>query len=263
MDSPHQFLQPQQRWRNWLALLLGPGLIYAAMIVYSSVGVVHSNPWAPYAEQASATDWVGSYWRGVAMYFVVGGGWLCLLLYLLCREKLADLQARAGQLGSDLLHMLALLAVDFVLLDPLWQFSYPYITRLGLESDNLSEMFGASASSPSVLWVSMGPYNWLAAAAFEELLRVFMLSRFQRLFPLALSRGFVPRAALALLAATLFGLCHIYQGLSGVVHAFGFGLLAASYYLVYGRVWPLILAHGIYGNIAELGGMIWAQGQGG
>jgi membrane protease YdiL (CAAX protease family) len=45
------------------------------------------------------------------------------------------------------------------------------------------------------------------------------------------------------ISAALFGLIHLYQGPVRVASASVFGLLMAFYYLRFGRIVPLILAH--------------------
>lgn len=233
-----------------LALLLGPGLMYAVIIWWSYQGFIapREDPEQSYA--------LYSYLYGIFLYFVVGGGLLSLLLYLLCRQRFADLQLQAGSLGSDLLHAIALLLVLYLVIDPVFNLARPLIDSMGLETTNLEQMTAPELQGPLLVFVSLGPYNWLAAAVFEELLRVFLLSR---LWLLSRSNAMVTFSIV--LAAALFGLCHLYQGLSGVVHNTLLGLLAALYYWRYGRYWPLVLMHGIYGTIALLSWYAWTAAQ--
>jgi len=72
----------------------------------------------------------------------------------------------------------------------------------------------------------------------EELTRVFFLSRLWKLSPASGWYWFG-----VVLSAVLFGLGHLYQRPAGVVSAGVSGLIMAIYYLVFGRIWPMVFAH--------------------
>jgi membrane protease YdiL (CAAX protease family) len=248
--QPHAGPGPAGPATQLQALLLGPGLIYGLMIWWSLQGFQAPEP------QASSAQWLSRYLYGIFVYFGLGGGLLTLLLYCLCRQRFADLQIKAGTWLSDLAHGAALLLLNLYLIDPLYNFWVPLIASYGLETSNLEQMTSAETQSPLLQFVALGPYNWLAAAFFEELLRVFMLTR------LWLLSGTTAMALFSIaLASVLFGLCHIYQGLSGIIHAALFGLVASVYYWRYRRFWPLVLCHGVYGMIALLSWYAWTAAQ--
>ena len=51
------------------------------------------------------------------------------------------------------------------------------------------------------------------------------------------------------LSAVLFGLIHLYQGPAGMVDTAINGLVLAVYYLIFGRVLPMIISHYLYDAI--------------
>ncbi len=89
------------------------------------------------------------------------------------------------------------------------------------------------------LWI--GPVVWIGVAAVEELARVFLLSRLWIVWP-----GTAARWGAVVVSALLFGLAHAYQGPAGVIGTAFLGFIAAWFYLVRGRVWPLIISHALY-----------------
>ena len=75
-------------------------------------------------------------------------------------------------------------------------------------------------------------------AASEEVIRVFLLSRVWKAWPSTAGK-FVT----VIISACLFGFIHVYRGPVSVAWTAIFGLIMALYYLRFGRVVPLILAH--------------------
>jgi len=82
---------------------------------------------------------------------------------------------------------------------------------------------------------------WIGVAAFEELTRVFLISRLLRVWP-SLSGKIVA----VILASLLFGVAHLYQGPAGMVSTGVLSLFAGVYYVHWGRVMPLIIAHALF-----------------
>jgi membrane protease YdiL (CAAX protease family) len=60
-----------------------------------------------------------------------------------------------------------------------------------------------------------------------------------------------PTAAIILLPTALWAVLHVYQGLGAALTIFCLGLLYAWYYQRTRRLWPLILAHGLF-NMTQL-----------
>jgi membrane protease YdiL (CAAX protease family) len=60
-----------------------------------------------------------------------------------------------------------------------------------------------------------------------------------------------PTAAIVLLPTAIWAVLHVYQGLGAALTIFCLGLLYAWYYQRTRRLWPLILAHGLF-NMTQL-----------
>jgi membrane protease YdiL (CAAX protease family) len=60
-----------------------------------------------------------------------------------------------------------------------------------------------------------------------------------------------PTAAILLVPTAIWAVLHVYQGLGAALTIFGLGLLYAWYYQQTRRLWPLILAHGLF-NMTQL-----------
>lgn len=119
----------------------------------------------------------------------------------------------------------------------------------------LSDILGAILRSTSNVGIFTPPRSdldhWLMFPKFasigftEELvMRCYLITRLSGLLR--------SRAKALLLAALLFASYHAYQGVSGTLFAFGFGLLYGAAFLVIRRVWPLALAHAMFDIRVEL-----------
>jgi hypothetical protein len=84
----------------------------------------------------------------------------------------------------------------------------------------------------------LGPGLALGAAGFEELTRVFLLTRWWKI-----ASGTAWRWLGVFVSAAMFGLAHLYQGPAGIANTAITGLILAIVYLRFGRVWPLIISH--------------------
>jgi len=174
------------------------------------------------------------------LVLVVGfGGWLTLLLYLVCGERLASLLRQPGNLIADItqgvLLSLGLLAAQLLL-------GGLAATAGGVELPDSTTLIAETLSDdPLLLMLWLGPVVWLQAGVFEEYTRVFMLSRLWQVWP-----GHTGRWLVLLGSALLFGLGHLYQGPYGVIGTALIGFILGWHYLKYGRVLPLVIAHGLY-----------------
>lgn len=80
---------------------------------------------------------------------------------------------------------------------------------------------------------------WISAAIGEELLfRSYVFSQLKRVFG---DRKFL----IVLISAALFSLPHLYQGISGLVMTFLFGIFFALLYNRYQNIWINITVHGL------------------
>jgi membrane protease YdiL (CAAX protease family) len=183
--------------------------------------------------------------KGVLIYTTAGAAILIvailLLLWFLCGEKPRELNLKPGAWWQDVLGGVALGALTLlakILLDPTINRLVP---RTSASESGLGGLFGGLAQNPWLLALFLGPALVIGAAAFEELSRVFFITRWWRISSAASWRwmGIV-------LSAILFGLSHLYQGPAGVVSVTLEGLILALWYMRSGRIFPLIISHYLY-----------------
>lgn len=179
---------------------------------------------------------------------LIGGGAIVVILFLfrfVCGERIASLNLKHGRWLSDIAAGMVL-AVLLLLLLAAQQFSVARWlpqSSAPLSPEQLTLFIGL-AHNPLLAAIWLGPVVWIGVAGFEELTRVFMLNRLWLVW-----RGAPARWLILLLSAILFGLVHIYQGPANTI-AIGFqGLIYGWYYLEFGRIWPMIVAHALYDSI--------------
>jgi membrane protease YdiL (CAAX protease family) len=161
---------------------------------------------------------------------------MLLLLRYLCGERISALNLKPGKWWKDVLGGVVLgmttLGLHLLLQGPLSRmFPTEPVSGLG-------DFFKGLAENVWLFVLFVGPILWIGVAGFEELTRIFLLSRLWKIWSADAWRWFT-----VVLSAVLFGLLHLYQGPAGMIDTGITGLLLAVYYLVFGRVWPLIIAH--------------------
>jgi membrane protease YdiL (CAAX protease family) len=159
-----------------------------------------------------------------------------LLLRFLCGESPRDLNLKPGKLSSDLFATLILSPVILVA----GVVSTYFLSELLPESasnTSVLDLFAELASNPTLLAVFVG-FLLLLGAASEELIRVFLLSRLWKIWS-----STTGKLVAVVISACLFGLIHLYQGPVSAIWTAICGLIMALYYLRFGRVVPLVLAH--------------------
>jgi hypothetical protein len=161
---------------------------------------------------------------------------ILLLLRFLCGERIRDLNLRAGTWWKDILAGIGLSALTLAIL----LFSSEAISRLfpGQRDFVVRDLFNEVFQNPwlFVLWI--GPGILIIAGIGEELVRAFILTRLWKL-----SSNTARRWIAVVFYAVLFGLGHIYQGPPGVIMAGIYSLIISAYYLRFGRVTVMIIAH--------------------
>ena len=215
-------------WVQVLAILLGVGPIYA-MIIMSHLS----------RDQPITLNEIFFYASVVGGIMIVV---LLLLLRYLCGERIRDLNLKRGKWWQDALSGIVLAVITLglhnLLQDPLNRM-FPREPMSGL-----GEFFNGLAQNPWVFALFLGPVLWIGVAAFEELTRVFLLSRLWKIWS---GKGW--RWFGVVLSAVLFGLTHLYQGSAGIVDTAINGFILAVYYLFFGRVFPMIISHYLYDAI--------------
>lgn len=86
-------------------------------------------------------------------------------------------------------------------------------------------------------------YMWISAAIGEEILfRAFMTLQLSKIIG-------DKKVIIAIITAVLFSLPHLYQGLSGLVMTFFFGLSFGYIYLKFNNIWINIIVHGLIDSL--------------
>lgn len=173
---------------------------------------------------------------------VVGTASLVALLLLhryFCGEPLSALNPTGGSLKRDVA-VGSTLAAAFIVLSFV---SQPVLNRLVAPHRNPEGMrlVVGLLKHPLLMLVWFGPVLWIGVAAFEEVARVFCITRI-----VAIWRGSAGRWAAVLVSTLAFGLMHYYQGPAGIIGTGVMGLASALVYIRLGRLWPLIVAHALY-----------------
>jgi membrane protease YdiL (CAAX protease family) len=182
---------------------------------------------------------------------LLGGAEVALILILIryvFRERVGELNRKPGRWITDIASGVLLCVVSFALMIAYSVLLAPFLPqRSGPPPAAVETLFRALTESRLLLVLWLGPVVWIGVAAFEELSRVFLLDRLWELWP-----GASARWATVLLSAVMWGLVHIYQGFSSVVSISLLGLIYALYYMRFGRVWPLIIAHALFDSLQIL-----------
>lgn len=158
-----------------------------------------------------------------------------LLLRFLCEERPQDLNLRPGKLSSDFMATL-LLAASTLIANVV---SNSILSELlpGSSNTGVRGLFLEMTRTPKSLAVFAGPLILLGATS-EELIRAFLLSRLWKVWA-----SHVGKVLAVLISACLFGLIHVYRGPLHVAWTGIYGLIMGLYYLRFGRLVPLVLAH--------------------
>lgn len=212
----------RSRWMQALVLLLFIVLTYAAPIV------THINRDRPYVLNEVI------FYTGVVGSLAVAA--LLFILRFFYGERFGDLNLKRGRWWQNVLAGIALTALTLgtlYLLGPVIERVLPRAPNSGL-----GDIFYGLDQDPWLLALFVGPILAISVAGWEEISRVFLLSRWWKI-----ASGTAWRWLGVLVSAALFGLAHFYQGPSGMANAAITGLILAVVYLRFGRVWPLIICH--------------------
>jgi len=223
-DEPSELSKPRQikAWIQLLAVVLGVLPLYSTLIIFQL------RRDQPFSLQVFIL-----YLAVISPLTILIA---LLLLRFLCGENPRGLNLRSGKLSSDLLAALILSPVIIVAN----VVSTYFLSGLFPESasdTSVRNLFVELASNPGLLVLFVGLLIFLGAAS-EEVIRVFLLSRLWKVWP-----STTGKLLAVAISACLFGLIHLYRGPVSVAWTAIFGLIMAFYYLRFGRIIPLILAH--------------------
>jgi membrane protease YdiL (CAAX protease family) len=244
LDAP---VSTTQRALIAAGLLLGPLAVYTSFGMSSWRGMQQTEP-SPY----TVPDLV----YGTVLYGVVYNLWLVTVLRLFCGWWPWRLNLRPGTILRDLLAGALLMIACALIVGTFYNVLMTLVPYV--ETQAMADIWNAAYTNRTMLLLIVGPYSWLCAAVLEEFNRAFMLSQLLRIAP-----GPTGPVAGALLTSLLFGLTHLYQGIPAAVTQSLWGLLMALFYLKWGRLLPLILAHGLYDMYAFYAGYAWWKECGG
>ncbi len=209
-------------WIQLLAVVMGVLPLYSSLIIYQ---LRRDQPFS-----------IQTFVFYLAVIAPLTIAIVLLLLWFLCGENPRDLNRRPGKLSSDLLATLILSPVILVANVT----STYFLSELLPESasnTSIKNLFVEVAGNPGLLVLFVGPLIFLGAVS-EEVIRVFLLSRLWIVWP-----STTGKSVTVVISACLFGLIHVYRGPVTAAWTAICGLIMALYYLRFGRVVPLILAH--------------------
>lgn len=178
--------------------------------------------------------------KDVSLYSMAFGGIMIVVILLLlrhlCGERIRDLNLRAGKWWKDVIVGIGL---SVLTLASLILLSNPINSMFPSEPQSgMGDFFSEMVENPWLFAMITGPMLIIGAGVFEELTRVFLLTR---LWNISSKKAW--KWITVILSAVLFGLGHMYQGPAGVMMTGISGLIMASYYLLYGRVASMMVAH--------------------
>jgi hypothetical protein len=213
------------RWAQVLAIVLGYALPLLVFFVQLEDGEASAEGYLLYA--------------GVYTLCVIAVQ--LLVLWWVCGEKPRTLNLKPGTWWKDLAGGLVLVGLTFslkLILDPVFA---KFFYRASDSESGLGSLFSTLAADPWLLALFLGPILFIGVAGSEELTRVFFITRWKNI-----SSSKVWLGVGVFLSAALFGLNHIAQGPAGIISVSLNGLVMALWYLRFGRIFHLVVAHYLY-----------------
>jgi membrane protease YdiL (CAAX protease family) len=182
-------------------------------------------------------------------YMFANGVFLVLAVSLLLHlsgESYADIglskQGTLRQLGLGCLSGVLILILNMFIVSTVVDALLPKTLSPGVD---MSRFFSDTANLPVLLLLAL-----FKAGFQEELWRIFILTRFEKLF------GRSGLLVALLLSSVLFGAGHLYQGMGGMVEATVRGLLRAAVYLRKRSALEVMSSHAIYDIISMILGFL-------
>jgi hypothetical protein len=222
------------RWVQVLAILLGytpPLMVFILQFI---------------GESATAQGYM-IYAMGYTLFVIAVQ---LLILWFLCGEKPRSLNLKPGKWWKDLLGGIVLvgltLSVKFIFDPVIAKFFY----RASDVESGMVSLVNKLADNPWLAALFLGPALFIGVAGSEELTRVFFITRWMKI-----SSSKVWLGVGVFLSAFLFGLNHVAQGTAGVISVTLNALIMVLWYLRFGRIFHLVIAHYLYDAI-QLGPVI-------
>jgi hypothetical protein len=230
MNTSPDLRKPWQRtrWVQALAILLGYIPPLTVFITQLFGGPVTAQGYMLYA-------------MGYTFFVIVV---LLLLLWFLCGEKPSVLNLKPGTWWKDLLGGLALVAITLTMKFALDPVIAKFFYRASDVESGMVSLVNKLADNPWLAALFLGPALFIGVAGSEELTRVFFITRWMKI-----SSSKVWLGVGVFLSAFLFGLNHVAQGTAGVISVTLNALIMVLWYLRFGRIFHLVIAHYLYDAI--------------
>jgi len=174
---------------------------------------------------------------------LIGGVWIIWMLWLyrrLASKSIKDLNRSAGNWRRDIFSGFLLMLLMFLIFS-IQQFTLNKWLPREAPPEAIITLISGLSKNPILLAIWLGPVVWIGVACFEEIQRVFMLDLLWDVF-----NKRYQTAIIILLSSLTFGFAHVYQGSASVAGISVQGVIYAVFYYKAGRLWPMIIAHGLF-----------------
>ena len=185
----------------------------------------------------------------MTLYPLLFGGGTIILILLLNKYLIKDTFKETFNSGKgiwfwDILVGIGLTVIYFGIFFVSRATLYQWIPNNNPPNTELINTMIDLANSPLLVLIWFGPVLWIGVSLFEELSRIFLL---KCLWNINDNRNW--QVLSIILASSLIGVVHLYQGLAGIISIGIQGLVAGFYFYKYRRLFPLIIAHGLYDGL--------------
>ena len=192
-------------------------------------------------ENFSTTDMI--------VYPLFFGGGISILILVLNKYLIQDTFKETFNSGKgnwywDILIGLGLTVIVFTMFFLERATLYQWIPNHNESSTELIDTIRDISNNPLLMVIWFGPVLWIGVAVFEELSRVFLL---KCLWNINDNKHW--HIAVILLASTLIGVLHLYQGTAGIISIGLKSVVLSFYFYKYRRLLPLIISHGLYDGL--------------
>ena len=179
---------------------------------------------------------------------IFGGGISILILvlnkYLIKNTFKETFNSGKGTWSRDILIGIGLTVIYFAMFFFERATLYQWIPNRNPPNTELIDTMVDLANNPLLMVIWFGPVLWVGIALFEELSRVFLL---KCLWNINNNKNW--HFAAILLASTLIGVAHLYQGTAGIISIGLKSVIISFYFYKYRRLLPLIISHGLYDGL--------------
>ncbi|MCP5061868.1 MAG: CPBP family intramembrane metalloprotease [Ignavibacteriae bacterium] len=189
-------------------------------------------------ENFSTTDMI--------VYPLLFGGGISLLILFLNKYLIKDTFKETFNSGKgiwfwDVLVGIGLTVIYFAMFYLERATLYQWIPNHNPPNTELIDTMISLANNLLLMIIWFVPVLWIGIALFEELSRVFLL---KCLWNVNDNKNW--HIAVILLASTLIGITHLYQGTAGIISIGIKSVIMSFYFYKYRRLLPLIISHGLY-----------------